>query len=160
MGATIYQLQLKGGKCEKLNGQSFVKSHYHSTPAKYVIYVMRKSGTIFYVGQAGRGLLRCLDGLTAKSTQSVAYKWRTDKNIKNSKVEILVVYGFLGSSLANKRSAREIVEADVAASIFTETGVWPSKLRQLTVRGNVARNSSYRHALNSVLEELRDKSWL
>lgn len=160
MSSEIYQIQLRNGICQMINGDDFVKSHYYAEPTKYIVYVMRRGKRIFYVGQSGRGLYRCLDGFTAKSNQSIACPWRSDKDIKNSKIEVLAAYDFLGYRFSQKKASREIVEADITAKIFSLSNSWPTKLKQLSVRGNVNRSSKYQRAHELVLKELELHSWV
>jgi predicted carbohydrate-binding protein with CBM5 and CBM33 domain len=156
----IYTLKLKNGLCETINRKSFVKNQLKNNKLKYVIYIFRRGKEIVYVGEAGRGLFRCIDGLTANRNQSIAYPWRNHSDIKNSVLQVMVVSAGLPSTMAKVKRSREVVEADVAASIFNATKIWPRKLTAIKIHGGVDRNKSYKNALHAVVSKLKNAKWI
>ncbi len=88
MGTRIYKLKLdRTGKCTSIDGKTFSCNSFKRKKPQYIIYVIRYDNEIIYVGEAERGVYRCIQGFTVKATQSVAYPWRSDadKKIKRSK---------------------------------------------------------------------------
>jgi len=156
----IYDLKMIDGICKKINGKPFVKSRLKNNLLKNAIYVFRRDGEIVYVGETGRGLYRCIDGLTCSELQSVAYPWRNHRDIRNAEIKLMMIGVGLPSTMAVKRRSREVVESDVTTAIFAETGSWPEKMTSLKIHGGMVRSKTYNSAVQKILNRLKIKRWL
>lgn len=156
----IYDLKMKDGVCIEINGKPFVKNRFKNNRLKNAIYLFRRTDDIVYVGETGRGLYRCIDGLTCSEKQTVAYPWRNHKDIRNAEIKLMILGVGLPVTMAVNKSSREVVESDVAFAIFTQTGSWPEKLTALKIHGGVARTKTYSSSVQKILSVLKNEQWL
>ena len=151
---------MRDGICIEINEKSFVKNQLKNNRLKYAIYLFRCNKKIIYVGETGRGLYRCIDGLTCNKNQTAAYPWRNHRDIRNAKIELMILSVGLPSTMAIKKSSREVVEADVTSAIFTQTGSWPKKLTALKVHGGVTRSKTYNSSFQKIFSMIRNQQWV
>ena len=156
----IYELTINDGDCTLIDGKSVFKNRLKNKTPKYAIYMFRKNDEIIYIGQTERGIYRCIDGLTCNENQSASYPWRTHRDIRNSKLQLLVVSVGLPNTMAIRKAAREVVEADVACAVYRANSDWPVKLTAIKVHGGTVRTKSYRKALSGIVNRLEKENWL
>ena len=155
-----YLLKLDSkGRCEAVDGKGFVAPPKPSKPS-YVLYAMRIGSQLLYVGEAGRGFYRCLQGFTLPPSQSAAYSWRQDNDVKNQEIECLVFDGFQPYGLLKSGPVRKAVEADISFEVRSRTGCWPTKLSSLNVHGKIERTSELLSCSRSVSSELKARGWI
>ena len=160
MNVKIYKLRLRKGKCTHINDNPLNKAALKRIRTKYIVYVIRCNRVIIYVGQVGRGIYRCAEGLTAKKSQGIAYPWRTHTGVRGTELEIMVISGFLPFHLLRKQSNREVIEADVAMMLFKEYRRWPEKLTLIKVHGKITRTQEYIEGVNAVMSNLKKHKWI
>jgi hypothetical protein len=156
----IHNLEIKNGRCVAIDGKSFVKNQLKLKKLKNAIYIIRLGEEIIYVGETGRGIYRCIDGLTCSKNQPVAYPWRNHREVKNSNLQLMILGVGLPQTMAVKKSSREAVETDVASAIFSKKGSWPKKLTALKVHGGTDRTKTYAAASKKIIDALSKNGWL
>jgi hypothetical protein len=161
MNVRIYRFKLDiKGKLSKVNGQTVYANRFKKNKSQYIIYVIRNGKEIIYVGESERGVFRCVQGFTLNVSQSQAYRWRKDSDVKNRLIEIIVVNGFQPYGLLRKKYRREAVEADVATQLYYITGSWPRKLSAIKIHGTFHRMSNHRNAVKAVIRSLKNQKWI
>lgn len=143
-----------------IDGKPFVKNQLKSRRLKNAIYIFRLNDEIIYVGETGRGIYRCIDGLTCSKAQTVAYPWRSHREVKNSNLQLMILGAGLPPTMAVKKGSREAVETDIASEIFSRKGVWPKKLTALKVHGGTDRTKTYVSASKKIIDALVKNGWL
>ena len=155
----IYKIQMSGGRASTIDGANLVLSRWKGVLPKYCIYVFRCREKIIYVGETGRGVYRCLHGLFSSHGTDL-YPWRNDSDVRNEELELMVVSLDLPYAFRKQAKYKKVVEAEVAYEIRLKTGVWPTKLRGLTINAHIARGTMVTRAVKKVMDLLKHHKWI
>ncbi len=155
---TVYALEMRKGRCHKINGTVLRLRKWQAVRPKYGLYVIRRDSQILYVGETSRGVWRCLHGLFSAHGTDL-YQWRNDPDVRNADIEMM----FLGLKVPQyqriRSDYREVIESEIAFNFRTRDGRWPSKLRGLRVNAHIARKPALLRGINSAWTSVTSAGW-
>jgi hypothetical protein len=126
---------------------------------EFAIYVLRDDRGILYVGESRLGSFRAMRGFKVGYSQTTAYKWRRDADLRSKQLQCLVFCYLSPVSFFGAQRARRCLEAELTFELRSR-GAWPRKMTEIHFYESLRQQPEVQDMLSLILTELRTRAWI